>query len=228
MKTNVSCSMIPASGEQAQLGCGGFVEMPVVTMSFNWCGVSNEQNNVLSKLLVHLEHVYSVNMENRLHPLIAYDFSLVFRILEPLLLDVVPYVLHHLGARELVDRQQGSQRFATASVSIRRPNNARNVPQHVLFREPALAFRFLVPVDSPLSVWNGLHLKTTHFADRASSPSFSRQRYASSHLSAQRLMTPQGISYPFHKAYSSILTATLFLIILCTFVNVPNLDNNRI
>ena len=102
MKTNVSCSIIPASGEQAQLGCGGFVEMPVVTMSFNWCGVSNEQNNVLSKLLVHLEHIDSFDVEYRLHSIVAQYLPLVFGILQAICFDIIPYAFDDLWPRELL------------------------------------------------------------------------------------------------------------------------------
>src|SRR4051794_31744732 len=55
---------------------------------------------VLGEVLVHLEHRHTVFAEHGLELAVRHDLPLVLRVLELVLLDVVPDLAHHLSARQ--------------------------------------------------------------------------------------------------------------------------------
>src|SRR3954469_689554 len=73
---------------------------------------------VLSEVLVHLEHGHAVFTEHGLELLVSLDLALVLRVLEVVLLDVVPNLAHHLSAGQRLGAHHGS-RSAALTVSQR-------------------------------------------------------------------------------------------------------------
>src|SRR3954469_6253184 len=66
---------------------------------------------VLGEVLVHLEHSHAVFAEHLLQLVVGLDLALVLRVLEVVLLDVVPNLAHHLRPGQRLGAHHGCKLF---------------------------------------------------------------------------------------------------------------------
>lgn len=78
-----------------------------VSVEYQLNADSPERIYLLSKNLIHLEHVNFINIEDSPQASVAHNFTLITRVLKPIALDMIPDSFYDLRSRHFVNLKEG-------------------------------------------------------------------------------------------------------------------------